>query len=135
MKKAIAWFFLCAVMLGLFSGCGDVSRVQIIGGASEIYTEADRSAAFDVVIDYFKKDFSGCALLKLSYIGDDKLGAYGEYAVRNGADEVIVLASEFDVGSGGGDGSLNPNETYKNWNWILVRDHGGDWRHVDHGYG
>lgn len=135
MRKIIAWILLCAVLPGLLAGCGIVNSVQIIGGPSEIYTEADQDAAFDVVIDYFRKEFSGCSLKQLSYIGDDKLDAYAEYAERNDADEVIVLVSEFYVFPGGGDGSLNTNETYKNWTWILVRNQGGDWRHVDHGYG
>ena len=52
----------------------------------------------------------------------------------NNADEVIVLLSSFDVDSSGGDGSLNPNSTYDNWSWILVRTSGGKWKHVDHGY-
>lgn len=46
----------------------------------------------------------------------------------------IVLLSSFDVDSSGGDGSLNPNSTYSDWKWILVRTDGGKWQHVDHGY-
>ena len=42
--------------------------------------------------------------------------------------------SSFDVDSSGGDGSLNPNSTYNDWKWILVRTNGGQWQHVDHGY-
>lgn len=42
--------------------------------------------------------------------------------------------SSFDVDSSGGDGSLNPNSTYNDWKWILVRTNGGKWQHVDHGY-
>ncbi|MGN0339060.1 MAG: hypothetical protein ACI4D0_01045 [Lachnospira sp.] len=34
----------------------------------------------------------------------------------------------------GGDGSSNPNSTYSDWKWILVRTNGGHWQHVDHGY-
>ena len=34
----------------------------------------------------------------------------------------------------GGDGSLNPNSTYKDWIWLLVRNKQGEWKHVDHGY-
>ena len=33
-----------------------------------------------------------------------------------------------------GGGSLNPNDTYKNWKWILVRGSDGQWKHLDHGY-
>lgn len=37
-------------------------------------------------------------------------------------DEVIVLLSPFYVDSSGGDCSLNPNSTYDDWGWILVRN-------------
>ena len=40
----------------------------------------------------------------------------------------------FDVDSSGGDGSLNPDSTYDNWMWILVRNKDGEWKHVDHGF-
>ena len=46
----------------------------------------------------------------------------------------MVLLSSFDVDSSGGDGSLNPNSTYDNWMWILVRSKNEEWKHVDHGY-
>lgn len=49
--------------------------------------------------------------------------------------EAIVLVSTFDVDASGGDGSLNPDDTYENWEWVLVRDKDGTWRHVTHGYG
>jgi len=50
------------------------------------------------------------------------------------ADEVIVLLSSFDVDVSGGDGSLNPNSSYHNWMWIMVRSGNGPWTHADHGY-
>ena len=71
---------------------------------------------------------------EIYYAGDDYCTDFQEFADRNNADEVIVLLSSFDVDSSGGDGSLNPNSTYNNWNWILVRTKGGKWQHIDHGY-
>ncbi len=48
---------------------------------------------------------------------------------------VIVLLSEFDVDSSGGNGSLNPNSTYNNWMWIHIRDSSkGEWQVDDWGY-
>ena len=44
------------------------------------------------------------------------------------------MLSNFTVDGSGGDGSLNPNSTYKNWNWILVRGGSGDWTLKDWGY-
>jgi hypothetical protein len=81
-----------------------------------------------------KKEFDDCTLTEITYYGDDKLADYQEFATRHNGDEVIVLVSTFETGTSGGDGSLNPNDTYTNWKWILVRTKGGKWRHVDHGY-
>ena len=86
------------------------------------------------MLDYFKENFDGCKLRELQYIGDEKNNDYLDFATRNGAEEVLVFTSTFDVDESGGDGSLNPNDTYKNWKWILVRRSGGEWEHVDHGY-
>lgn len=53
---------------------------------------------------------------------------------KYGADEVIILESSFETDGKGGDGSLNPNDTYTGWQWILARDNNGKWQHKDHGY-
>ena len=45
-----------------------------------------------------------------------------EILQQYGGDEAIVLTSTFDVDGSGGDGSLNPNSTYKDWIWLLVRN-------------
>ena len=29
----------------------------------------------------------------------------------------------------------NPDNTYRNYKWILLRDQDGSWSHADHGYG
>ena len=44
---------------------------------------------------------------------------------HEGIDALVVI---------GGDGSLNPNSTYDNWDWIMGEKHGGKWEHIDHGY-
>ena len=57
-----------------------------------------------------------------------------EYAEGNGVDEVIILESDFKSGNRQELG-LNPNDEYTDWQWILIRNKGGKWRHRDHGYG
>ena len=47
---------------------------------------------------------------------------------------VIVLVSDFYVAPDGGNGSLNQDSTYTDWKWILVRNKGGEWKHLTHGY-
>ena len=83
------------------------------------------------------KSKTGKDMLKvaLDIGGDDKQAGFRDLAERRGADEVIVLISAFTVDGSGRCQGLNPNSTYKGWNWILMRDKGGPWKHMDHGYG
>ena len=125
----------CMLLVFLTAGCrGDVSNVKVLEYKSDIYSEEEIEEAIEVVKKYFRSEFSGCTLTEITYAGDDKILSYEDWATRNDGDEVIVLISSFDVDASGGDGSLNPNSTYSNWNWILVRNNDGKWRNVDHGY-
>lgn len=136
MKKFVPFLVMLAISLCL-SGCvrGDVSKVRVNGQRSNIYTDWEISRAVDVAVRYFEKEFDGCTLLEIGYVGDQDGKAFIERANQYGVDEVIILVSSFAVGPEGGDGSLNPNDTYRNWKWILGRTNGGQWRHLDHGYG
>lgn len=134
MKKIIALFLTLVSLLSLVACGGDVKNVKILDYSSEIYTDDEIKSAIDVTLDYFKKNFEDCSLIEITYLGDDELDGWQDFAERNNADDVMVLVSSFKVGASGGDGSLNPNDTYRNWKWILVRTNGGKWEHVDHGY-
>ncbi len=113
---------------------GNVENVNLPEVASTLYSQDEINAAIEVITTEFAKDWSGCTLKEIAYAGDEATQDHQDWADRNNADEVIVLTSTFDVDSSGGNGSLNPNTTYDNWNWILVRSAGGAWQHVDHGY-
>ena len=127
-------------MLGILlvfslSACGgNVRGVKTHHVDSEMYSQDDINSAIDTIKKEFKNDWKGCTLTEIYYAGDDCSKDHQDWTDRNNADEVIVLLSSFDVDSSGADGSLNPNSTYDNWNWILVRTNGGQWQHVDHGY-
>lgn len=134
MKKIII-FLVSVVMIINLSACGgNVKNVKVIDVESEIYTSDDINSAIKTIVKEFDKDWKGCTLKEIYYAGDETSKNYQDWADRNNADEVIVLLSSFDVDSSGGNGSLNPNSTYDGWNWILVRNRGGQWKHVDHGY-
>lgn len=139
MKKILS-VLLCGAALLLLCACGgDVSSVKTHEEASEIYDKTDIDSAINVIINEFGSVWDGCTLREIYYAGDEKTLAETHYYLEKiklyDADELIVLLSTFDVDSSGGDGSLNPNSTYNNWSWILVRSSGGSWKHVDHGYG
>lgn len=115
---------------------GKVNGVEIPDWKpSKIYTDDEIESAFQTVKDYFSREFDGCTLTKLYYPGDTFSAEFDEWAEQYDTDEAIVLYSDFDVDSSGGDGSLAPNSTYEDWQWILVRDNDGKWRHATHGYG
>ena len=134
MKKIVCTMLCIMLLFGLSACGGDVSEVKTHNVESESYSEEDIKAAIDTIKKEFKSDWKGCTLTEIYYAGDDCTKDHKDWADRNNADEVIVLLSSFDVDSSGGDGSLNPNSTYNDWNWILVRTNGGQWQHVDHGY-
>lgn len=134
MKKLIFLVFSLLMLLTL-TACGDISEVQLSIEPSALYSDTEISAAMDTILTEFRRDWNGCALTELAYAGDGACADHQDWAVRHSADDVLVLTSAFTVDSSGGDGSLNPNSTYKNWKWILVRSGDGRWNHVDHGYG
>ena len=135
MKKIVCIISCILLALGLSACGGDVSGAETKSVDSEVYSQEDIDAAVDTIKSEFKSSWSGCTLREIYYAGDNSIESHQDWADRNDADEVIVLLSSFDVDSSGGDGSLNPDSTYSDWKWILVRSDGGKWKHVDHGYG
>ncbi|MDD6919942.1 MAG: hypothetical protein PUI85_01785 [Eubacteriales bacterium] len=132
--KKIAILLICILITIGISACGNVSNVKIKEVKSEIYSKHDIDMAINSIKKEFRLYWHGCTLKEIYYAGDSVSKDAQDWADRNNADEVIVLQSSFDVNASGGDGSLEPNTAYDDWMWILVRTHGGQWKHVDHGY-
>ena len=89
----------------------------------------------DSDVSIVEAEFQGCTLTQLRYPGDASADLFTEWAEECEADEAIVLYSSFDTDASGGDGSLEPNTTYDDFQWILVRDNGGTWKVKTYGYG
>ncbi|MBQ6947071.1 MAG: hypothetical protein IJN42_03400 [Clostridia bacterium] len=122
MKKTMILFAM--VLCLTLAGCqrGDVSEVQMDVGTSEIYTAEEIEDAMAVVRRFFAREYDGCTLKKLWYEEEHSREQAKNWAKQYGAKEGIVLLSEYTTGPKGGDGSLNPNDTYGGWNWVLVRN-------------
>lgn len=134
--KRLLYLVLAAMLALSLTGCGRISStVEITCDTSQRYSTAEIHDAMDVVRAYFRRHFDGCTMTAIGYIGDEKQKMMEEYALQYGVDEVIVLVTDFATGPSGGDGSLNPDNTYRNYKWILLRDQDGSWSHADHGYG
>lgn len=135
MKKLIA-LALSLLLVLTFSGCGKISsNVQITNDTSQYYSEADIHDAVSVVQTYFRRHFDGCTLTAIGYAGDEKWEQMADYADGQKVAQAIVLTSEFESDESGSGGVLNPNDTYRNYQWVLLRSPGGSWSLFDHGYG
>ena len=132
MKRILSLLLIFVLLLSLTS-CGTLNFVDIEEFSSEIYTARDIADAMEVVLEEFqgKKDR---ILLKLSYAGDAELADYGDWADRNGADDVIVFLTDYYVSFFSDTPTQNTASEYENWKFILVRTNGGEWEIVDQGY-
>ncbi len=135
MKKLISVIMLILLILSLCAcSGGKTDDVTVPFVESKIYSQEDISLAISKITKEFETGWRGCTLTEIYYAGDDVSAEYQDWAERYNADEVIVLLSSFDTDSRAINNGFNSDFTYKNWNWILVRTSGGEWKHVDHGY-
>ncbi|MCR5689182.1 MAG: hypothetical protein K6G71_02945 [Clostridiales bacterium] len=139
MKKAIV-IVLCLMIAVSLCSCGTngdkvpADAATTSAAASAKYSQEDIDSAIDTIKKEFDRNWPGCTLKEIYYAGDETTAQYRDWADRNNAEEVIVLLSTFETGTPAGNSGLNSNQVYEGWNWILVRNAGGQWQHVDHGY-
>lgn len=133
-KNKIIGLVLVIVILGIILylwrslAGGNISGVNRTIGKSEVYSERDIEDAMNIAERKFKSDFTGCTLTDLWYDEDISKESTDEWAEQYNAGEAIVLESNFKAGLLGIDGSLEPGETYTEWQWILVRnDESSQW--------
>ena len=128
-RNAYAILIVCMIAF-MIAGCGkknggNIDNVQIPDWKpSEIYADSDIEGAFQAVKDYFKSEFDGCTLTKLYYPGDTWTDEFYQRAEQYHADEAIIILSSYDKDS----------SMYDDYQFILIRNDGGDWEHATHGY-
>lgn len=132
MKKRTVIKALCIIsLLFILTSC---HTVKVTTQDSSIYTKEDIQSAVNVVKKYFRKNFKGCTLNQITYNDTDSLEQINNYMPEDSTNESIALFAEFTTDSKGCDGSLNPNETYENYLWVLSRAEGEEWRIINYGY-
>lgn len=125
---------ILVILAALFVDRGDTKHVTEKIGDSELYTAKEIEDAMTAVKKEFQKSFQDCTLTKLWYDENICKLEQEDWKTQYHADEAIVILSDFEVGRSGGDGSLKTGSAYKNWEWILVRDAGGEWEIKTWGY-
>ena len=134
MKKRMLIILLCAVTALCLAGCrGDVGETAYQIGESSLYSEEEIQAAMDAAVREFRNEYQDCKLLDIRY-DEDKTLLERAYRIEQGKESrVMVLLSDFEVGDNA-DSGFNPNDTYRNWQWILGND-GTGWKLLSCGYG
>lgn len=130
--KLLVACLLCAALLAACGG-GDVSEVARSIGKCELYSEKQIADAMDEVEAFFRKEYDGCKLLRLEYDEEKTRKEAYAWSENYGAD-AIVLVSDFYVDDSGRTVTLEPDETYRNYEWILTRTLFG-WKLETWGYG
>ena len=102
-----------------------------------LFGENSIKEAFDVIEKKFAKDFEGCILTEFRYDEDveNRFAEEIEKYHKENNQELIVVLSIFDTDEKGGDGGVNPNATYTNWQWHLVKTKDKkNWEIISWGY-
>ena len=132
MKKLVFFALLLAFLL---CACGGrVDNVKLDIGESDMYTEEEIRSAMYVVFDFFEKEMDHCTLNKLVYNESATANASLEWAAQYGADQAIVLYSDFDTDPHKALQSLGSGANYS-WKWVLTRSINGKWELQTWGYG
>lgn len=112
------------------SGTGSTRDVKIGALKSELYSEDELNKALKIVFAAFEKDFSGCRLTDISYLGDE---ASQSAAVGTSYTATILFDSAFYAESCS-DGTYKNNSSYLGWAWLLGKNAKGDWELIKNGY-
>jgi beta-lactamase regulating signal transducer with metallopeptidase domain len=104
------------------------------------YAQEEIDAATDAVYAFFNSKFTGCTLNSLSYDASRAYEAAESYIEDgNGSgrtiNNVIVIFASFTTAADGTQIGLNPNSSYDDYIFILIRDGAGSpWTVDDWGY-
>ncbi|HHQ4154728.1 DUF4829 domain-containing protein [Clostridium perfringens] len=141
--KFIIFMFLILTLLPLTSfniNKNTDNNVIIDIGNSTRFTEEEISKALNVVIDNF--EFPACTLTKVIY-DEEKSNLITKSYLTNGRgstngvipENVIVVLCNFDVDSSKNNPVFEPNTTYTDFSWTLIRiDKSSNWEIDAQGY-
>ena len=119
----------------------DSTNIDIDYGTSEIYSKEDMDAAIDLIMNEFN-GWKGCEMHSIRYASDNfnskenikwvkELGEGKEYT------ECIQFLTDFHSPTDAKDlaqTAWEPDQEYKDYQWILARTEGGNWELLNWGY-
>ena len=125
-KTLLLGLGLVAVMFVYYkiNTIGYVSSTSRRAIETTLFEVQEIESAMEVVENTFKKDYSGCQLIDLWYDETFSSTYAPEWAKQYEADEAIILLSTFHTADTWVSEGLEPDTTYPQWQWILVRNKG-----------
>ena len=123
---------------------GDVSKVKIVYGTSNIYSREDMDTAISIIKGQFIK-WDGCELHNIRYTDDDYCNTednikwMNELAESRGYEpnftQCIAFFSNFHSPTEAKNKTaFNADSEYTNWTWYLARTDNGEWHLMTFGY-
>ncbi|MDU2121760.1 MAG: DUF4829 domain-containing protein [Clostridium celatum] len=142
MKKFII-SVCCILSVFLLVACnkGNISNeISIEISESTKFSKEEIESAIQCVKSNFS--FPAATLTKIWYDEEESNYLVDGYlengrGLTNGvkAENIIILLSNFDVDGSGDNPVLNPNTTYSDYQWVLIRDSkNNDWKIDSFGY-
>ena len=110
----------------LFGTYGNSGMSVSVSTSDLLYSQKDVDAAVETAQKSFRREFRGCTLEQISYDEDLNIARAAELARQYPADEAIILCATFRT-SGRVSGKLLPSTSYRDVEWILTRNAGGQW--------
>lgn len=135
MKKVIYLVLSILLILGVFTACGGdtAGHSREITG-NTLYSYGEINGLMDIAEKHFKGNFDGCKLISINYDEEFSQKRAEGWKKQYSAESAAILTSNFYVGEKGGNGSLNPNSIYENWQWVFIKEN-GFWTLKTWGYG
>lgn len=141
--KKVAMYLIMILVTFILVGCNQndkYTNLKVDIGESINFSDEEINKAVDCLKSNF--DFEACTLTKIYYDEKKSNNAVKDYlqfgkGLENKvkAENVIVLFSDFDVDGSGKNPVLEPNSTYTDYNWVLIRDNKSkNWKIVEWGY-
>lgn len=128
--KKIFTFICAAVIMISVSGCGNVTKANIMLTPSQRYSEKELTTAANITKTYLMMNYDGCTLNYISYNDDvneknreDNLFRYLNPDRAGNIKDIV----QFDVSY------TDKDSTEKKEDYILVRYENSGWEILDHG--
>ena len=145
-KSVAAILFTITIIFccSLTEAAGDISKVMIVYGVSEIYSREDMDSAIAIIKEKFSK-WDDCELHSIRYTDDDycntkeNIDWMNELAESRGYEsnfnQCIAFFSNFhSPKSEDNITAFEIDSEYEDWSWYLARTDGGEWKLITFGY-